>query len=350
MDKTVQIYTELLSVSHINTASQSFDANAYVRLSFNMDEFDADQIAGVELEVLNIVDEKRLKINVGQDTELQQWQLHCIVSGTFFHKPKLHYFPYDVQDVELKFEVWSRRDYDQGKMPGSCLCREEIGADHLLKREGFAAADFAPVALIGVCHDDPDYHYHSFELKLRVRRLPFYYLSNLVLPLFVLVSLTGCVFAISPEEVGERLSVSLTLLLTVIAYKLVVASSLPAVAYLTWLDRYSLAALLMLVLTVVQNAMAGFIPDFDQPAAIGCACVWLCINAAFAYSAHRLSQRQDALSRSPTADNVEPDDQNGDVKSLHGKQTSQQTEVHTSRDSLAQVNAPDRRLLNSACV
>eukprot|EP00730_Choanoeca_flexa_P017081 TRINITY_DN8181_c0_g1_i1.p1 TRINITY_DN8181_c0_g1~~TRINITY_DN8181_c0_g1_i1.p1 ORF type:complete len:116 (+),score=19.56 TRINITY_DN8181_c0_g1_i1:104-451(+) len=101
MDKTVQIYTELLSVSHINTASQSFDANAYVRLSFNMDEFDADQIAGVELEVLNIVDEKRLKINVGQDTELQQWQLHCIVSGTFFHKPKLHSFPYDVQVSDL---------------------------------------------------------------------------------------------------------------------------------------------------------------------------------------------------------------------------------------------------------
>lgn len=42
-DKVVSIYTELLSVSHIDTASQSFDANAYVRLSFDMDEFDDDQ-------------------------------------------------------------------------------------------------------------------------------------------------------------------------------------------------------------------------------------------------------------------------------------------------------------------
>ena len=43
-DKVVTIYTELLSVSHIDTASQSFDANAYIRLSFDMNEFDEAQV------------------------------------------------------------------------------------------------------------------------------------------------------------------------------------------------------------------------------------------------------------------------------------------------------------------
>ena len=139
----------------------------------------------------------------------------------------------------------------------------------MLKREGFAAADFEPMSIIGLCHDDPDYSYHSFELKLRVCRLPFFYLSNLVLPLLLLVSLTGCVFVLPPEEVGDRLSVSLTLLLTVVAYKLVVASSLPAVAYLTWLDRYSLAALLMLVVTVAENALAAVIEGWTRASPIG---------------------------------------------------------------------------------
>jgi hypothetical protein len=43
-DKVVIVYTELLSVSHIDTASQSFDANVYIRLTFDMNDFDETQV------------------------------------------------------------------------------------------------------------------------------------------------------------------------------------------------------------------------------------------------------------------------------------------------------------------
>ena len=69
-------------------------------------------------------------------------------------------------------------------------------------------------------------------------RRPGYYLTNIVLPMAAITFLTaisaGAVEADGSRlGTGDRLSVSLTLMLTAVAYKFIVASSLPQISYLT---------------------------------------------------------------------------------------------------------------------
>lgn len=68
-----------------------------------------------------------------------------------------------------------------------------------------------------------------------------YYTSNVILPMTIITLLSplSCTVDEDGASMGtaDRLSVTLTLLLTAVAYKFVVASSLPTVSYITLLDR-----------------------------------------------------------------------------------------------------------------
>lgn len=82
--------------------------------------------------------------------------------------------------------------------------------------------------------------YWSFEL----RRKPAFFHWNVSIPIFVLTTLSFAAFAL--EDLSDRVAVNLTLLLTSVAYKLVVAASLPQLSYLTVLDKYTLFSSLII--------------------------------------------------------------------------------------------------------
>ena len=102
-----------------------------------------------------------------------------------------------------------------------------------------------------------DLTYPGLRFVLCVHRRPGYYIVNVVVPTGLIVLLCACQFQIAAEDVAERMSVSLTLLLTTIAFKLVTSSMMPAVAYLTLLDRYVTLSSLMNFLAVLAAPVAG---------------------------------------------------------------------------------------------
>ena len=75
--------------------------------------------------------------------------------------------------------------------------------------------------------------------------------------MLVLTSLTGLTWAVPPADVADRLSVSLTLVLTAVAYKLTVPQSIPQVAYLTLLDKFVSLCFVFMVLVAVENSLVG---------------------------------------------------------------------------------------------
>ena len=56
-------------------------------------------------------------------------------------------------------------------------------------------------------------------------------------------------------DTGTRLSLTLTLLLTAVAFKLVIAGSLPQLSYMTILDQYMWMSLLFICLVAIENAI-----------------------------------------------------------------------------------------------
>ena len=73
----------------------------------------------------------------------------------------------------------------------------------------------------------------------------------------------------------------LTMLLTMAAYKFSVASSLPPVSYLTFADCYVLLCFMCILLLALECvAAAKFGSDFDVPAMVGVAAVWVTVNVS----------------------------------------------------------------------
>ena len=71
----------------------------------------------------------------------------------------------------------------------------------------------------------------GFILVAPIERIPNYYLYNVVLVLFAIVLTTPVVIGIPPEDLADRLSVTLTLILTAVAFKFVVADWTPRVRW-----------------------------------------------------------------------------------------------------------------------
>lgn len=84
------------------------------------------------------------------------------------------------------------------------------------------------------------------EINLRARRQYKYYLLNVVLIMFILTSLGLTSYALDHDALGDRLNVNITLILTVVAFKFVLASYVPRTPYSTQLDVYMLLSTITL--------------------------------------------------------------------------------------------------------
>lgn len=76
-------------------------------------------------------------------------------------------------------------------------------------------------------------------------------MHNIGLVIFFLVGLGTVAFAVAPNEIASRMSVIVTLLLTVCAYKTTIEDQLPKKRYSTWMDLYLNFGFSILFLTAV---------------------------------------------------------------------------------------------------
>ena len=84
-----------------------------------------------------------------------------------------------------------------------------------------------------------------------------------MLPMFMLVVMSASSFFIEAKEIQDRLSASLTLVLTAVAYKYNVVQTVPPIGHLTWLDKYNIMCFFFLFLVVAENCAAKKFPSLE---------------------------------------------------------------------------------------
>ena len=105
------------------------------------------------------------------------------------------------------------------------------------------------------------------SITVGISRRPNYYLTNFVFVIFIIVQ-AGCSFiAIPYDDFGARSSLILTLLLTIIAFKFVMASYLPVVSYQTYLDRYSVLSIFLIASIILENFIIAYVDSSDSTSA-----------------------------------------------------------------------------------
>lgn len=104
--------------------------------------------------------------------------------------------------------------------------------------------DHVPVSKFGTIPEA------SFEIV--VRRKYAFYLWKIFLPLLLMVMLSWTVYWIDTHDLSSQVQISITTILTVIAFAFSISLSLPKVPYLTFIDAFFLDCLVFVFFTAIE--------------------------------------------------------------------------------------------------
>ncbi|NOZ22544.1 MAG: hypothetical protein GXP25_15790, partial [Planctomycetes bacterium] len=86
----------------------------------------------------------------------------------------------------------------------------------------------------------------------KMKRKAGYYVIKVIIPLVLIVAMSWAVFWIDPKETGANISVAVTAMLTLIAYRFAIGTFLPNVSYLTRLDYFILGSTILVFCTLAH--------------------------------------------------------------------------------------------------
>lgn len=90
------------------------------------------------------------------------------------------------------------------------------------------------------------------RFEIVVRRKYHYYIWKIFVPLLLMVALSWSVYWIDPKDLSSQVQISITTILTVIAFAFSISLSLPKVPYLTFIDAFFLDCLMFVFFTAVE--------------------------------------------------------------------------------------------------
>ncbi len=255
----------LADVSRIDSANQTFDANVAVVMSWR-DPALAHTEPGIKHYTLRDIWHPDWLIADATDRlrysfpEIADVDADGVVTyrqrliGTFSQKLDLHAFPFDRATFRIHFVMFGQRPADLTFVPNATLVSQGLAtgagtAPDLTLQDWRITDTGARVLPYDVA---PGFHVAGYALEFRAERLVQYYIIKVIVPLFLIVIMSWAVFWVDPALRGSQISIAVTSMLTLIAYRFSVGSETPKLPYLTNLDTFILVSSILVLLALIQ--------------------------------------------------------------------------------------------------
>ncbi|KAL9191060.1 hypothetical protein ACHAXT_000766 [Thalassiosira profunda] len=195
--------------------------------------------------------------------------------GHVYNPMDLKQFPFDMDDLELKFiSICNWRTLDEsrhGNDPVNQIyvlrpMHEKKGVDFFLLGWGGKINEFL---MLGYTEkttnttDDPSKPI-VFQFDIHLGRKAQYYILKILLPLWLITVTSLAPYGIETDDFQGRLEVIFTLLLSTVALLYVVQESIPKISSLTLVDKVVLATLISLSLSVLFSYFISRSPNATQ--------------------------------------------------------------------------------------
>jgi hypothetical protein len=168
--------------------------------------------------------------------------------GSFSQPLKLHEFPFDRQ---VFFIQLAASDYTQDEVELVLDTKEESGiaqelsvADWNILGWKTEPRNYKPTPTVSAIS--------GFAFSFEARRNTGYFIIKVIIPLILIVAMSWVVFWIDPMESGTQISVAITTMLTLIAYRFAIDLDLPKVSYLTRLDFFILISTILVYASLIE--------------------------------------------------------------------------------------------------
>jgi len=256
----------VVDIDEIKSASQSFDANVYIQLRWKDPQLahkGSTPIVKSLKEVWNpgvlFVNQQKLWmtlpeiVTITPDGEVFYRQR---VWGAFSQPLKLRNFPFDRQLFSIQLAASgitpNKIELLLDSNTKSGIAQELSLSDWNVLRWTAETRNYKPMPTVTAIP--------GFAFSFEAERKTGYFIIKVIIPLILIVAMSWIVFWIDPKESGTQISVSITTMLTLIAYRFAIDTSLPKVSYLTRLDYFILLSTILvfatLIIVVVTSMLA----------------------------------------------------------------------------------------------
>ncbi len=112
----------------------------------------------------------------------------------------------------------------------------------------------------------PHHQYSSYAFEFTASRNVQYYILKVILPLVLIVMMSWSGFWIDPVNANSQISVAVTSMLTLIAYRYAVDSQLPRLPYMTRIDLFFLVSTLLVFFSLIEVLVTTILDNNKQTA------------------------------------------------------------------------------------
>jgi hypothetical protein len=260
---SVQIW--VVDIHSIDSAQQSFTADIAVVLRWKdprlahtgggVAHYPLDQIWNPRVAVVNETNSVSHRfpdsVEVDPDGTVTYRQRYV---GSFTQSLRLESFPFDKQTFrvhlvavrytpnEVKF-VPDQKWVDAGLKQAGGISPSTTLPDWTIEKWDIKALVYSLT---------PSVEYSGYVFEFTASRNVQYYILKVILPLILIVIMSWSVFWIDPINASSQISVSVTSMLTLIAYRFAVDSQLPRLPYMTRLDAFILTSTLLVFVSLIE--------------------------------------------------------------------------------------------------
>ena len=181
------------------------------------------------------------------------------VWGQFSQPLRLEDFPFDQQEFNLTL-------ISSGYSPEEVQLIQnqefQSGIADQLSIAGWEVMDWEAVTATY----EPFYvkPFSAFNYRVNAKRGTRFYLFMIVFPLMLIVAMSWVVFWIDPKEGGTQIGVGMTSMLTLIAYRFAVASSLPHLGYLTRMDHFLIGSTVLVFASLIEVIVTSYLARSER--------------------------------------------------------------------------------------
>jgi hypothetical protein len=267
----IKVYVgwHVISIRSVDLRAQSFYADFYMWFRFSgVDDDTAKAIEGSKGFMNGKPDTETVATPekmIGDDTRYICWR----EQGTFTFEAKLQKYPFDTQELDIALEnedleakdmvfvndtdTYIRSHQEENRwairsdveIPEFRLKKVDLAVEDSLYKTDFG--DLTPTEVGG------ESHYSRASIKMYFQRDFMPYVYKILIPLAVIIAMAYIVFFLPAKEVSTATGITITALLSCIAFQVTVAQNMPDVGYLVVSDKFFIASYFLVFITLVQN-------------------------------------------------------------------------------------------------
>src|SRR5229473_981566 len=266
----------IVDISKIDSAEQSFTAEVAVVLRWKdprlahtgngVVRYPLEQIWHPRVGIVNETNSVSRKmpdsVEVDPDGTVTSRQRYV---GAFTQPLRLRSFPFDRQTFRVQLVAVRYQSNEVMFVPDQVWIR-----DGLKEAGGISPSVTLPDWTIEkwelkplVYALAPHHQYSSYAFEFTASRDVQHYILKVILPLVLIVIMSWAGFWIDPINASSQVSIAMTSMLTLIAYRFAIDSQLPLLPYMTRLDAFILTSTLLVFFSLIE-VVATIILDNTQ--------------------------------------------------------------------------------------